>query len=54
MIYLFIDYYYYYYYFGMKDIQIQALFGLMEEEGKEKKGMTFLCLFRNKNKKKEE
>ena len=24
----------------------------MEEEGKEKKGMTFLCLVRNENKKK--
>ena len=40
-------------YFDMKDMQIQALFGLMEEDGKENKGMTFLCLFRNKNKKEE-
>ena len=34
---------------------IKALFGLMKEEGnKKKKGMTFLCLDRKENKKKEE
>ena len=32
---------------------IKPLFGLMEEEGK-KKGLTFLCLVRKENKKKEE
>ena len=33
---------------------IKPLFGLMEKEGKKKKGMTFLCLVRKENKKKEE
>ena len=35
---------------------IKALFGLIKEEGnkKKKKGMTFLCLVRKENKKKEE
>ena len=33
---------------------IKPLFGFMEKEGKKKKGMTFLCLVRKENKKKEE
>ena len=30
---------------------LKALFGMMEDEGKEKKGMAFLCLIRNENRK---